>query len=126
MTVSQMGGPEKITACTDGTSNTLMVGEYTSRTVTRRATFWAYTYASYNQSSVGAESRLIGKDYDTCRQIPGLYGDQMCKRAFNSEHTGGMNFCLGDGSVRFINYNVDLILLQNMATMAGGEAQVVD
>ena len=123
--ISALGGPEKFSAATDGLSNTLMVGEYTSTTVTTRATFWAYTYASYNQSSVGAESRLFGMDYAKCAAAPGLYGDQMCKRAFNSAHTNGANFTLGDGSVRFISYNVALNLLQNMATMAGGEAAVV-
>ena len=130
--LSSMGGAERLTACTDGTSNTLMVGEYTSRTTTRRATFWAYTYASYNQSSVGAESRLFGKPYgasntDTtgCWGTPGLYGDQMCKRAFNSGHTNGANFVLGDGSVRFVSSNVALDALQNMATMSNGEVLVV-
>jgi prepilin-type processing-associated H-X9-DG protein len=109
-----------------------MVGEYTSTTSTTRATFWAYTYASYNQSSIGAESRLFGKPYGAnstdrngCWGTPGLYGDQPCKRAFNSAHTNGANFVLGDGSVKFISYSVDLILLQNMATMAGGEAAVL-
>jgi len=130
--VSTMGGPERLTSSTDGTSNTLMVGEYTSRTTSRRATFWGYTYASYNQSSVGAESRLFGMPYgasatDTtgCWGTPGLYGDQTCKRAFNSGHTSGANFVMGDGSVRFITYGVALDLLQNMATMSGGEVAVV-
>jgi prepilin-type N-terminal cleavage/methylation domain-containing protein/prepilin-type processing-associated H-X9-DG protein len=123
--ISSLGGPERFSAATDGLSNTLMVGEYTSTTTTSRATFWAYTYASYNQSSVGAESRLFGSDYARCATTPGLYGDQMCKRAFNSQHTGGANFVMGDGSVRFISYSVALDLLQNMATMAGGEVGVV-
>jgi prepilin-type N-terminal cleavage/methylation domain-containing protein/prepilin-type processing-associated H-X9-DG protein len=131
-TSAALGGPEKLIAAIDGTSNTLMLGEYTSLTTTSRATFWAYTYASYNQSSVGAESRLFGKPYgasatDTsgCWGIAGLYGDQMCKRAFNSQHASGANFALGDGSVRFVSYSVDINLLQNMATMAGGETAVL-
>jgi prepilin-type N-terminal cleavage/methylation domain-containing protein len=130
--ISSMGGAERFSAAQDGLSNTLMVGEYTSLTTTSRATFWAYTYASYNQSSVGAESRLFGKPYGSgsgdasgCWGTPGLYGDQMCKRAFNSYHTSGSNFVLGDGSVRFVPYSVALNLLQNMATMAGGEAAVL-
>jgi prepilin-type N-terminal cleavage/methylation domain-containing protein/prepilin-type processing-associated H-X9-DG protein len=130
--ISSMGGPERFSAATDGLSNTLMVGEYTSPSTSTRATFWAYTYASYNQSSVGPESRLFGKPYgasatDTtgCWGTPGLYGDQPCKRAFNSAHTGGANFVLGDGSVRFVSYSVDVNLLQNMATMAGGEPAVL-
>jgi prepilin-type N-terminal cleavage/methylation domain-containing protein/prepilin-type processing-associated H-X9-DG protein len=132
--ISTMGGPESLTAVPDGTSNTLMIGEYTSTNSTRRATFWAFTYASYNQSSVGAESRLFGLNYGTglnvpdgCWGTPGLFvnNDQTCKRAFNSGHTGGANFALGDGSVRFISYNVALDLLQNMGTMAGGEPAVI-
>lgn len=131
-TASAMGGPEKFANATDGLSNTLMIGEYTTRSTTTRGTFWYYTYGSYNQSSVGAESRLYGKPYgksstDTmgCWGTPGLYGDQMCKRAFNAEHPAGANWSLGDASVRFISTNVDINLLQNMATMAGGESAVV-
>jgi prepilin-type processing-associated H-X9-DG protein len=130
--ISSMGGPENFASCTDGLSNTLMVGEYTSRTTSRRATFWAYTYASYNQSSIGLESRLFGKPYGAsatdktgCWGSPGQYGDQPCKRAINAEHTGGANFAMGDGSVRFISYNVDLNLLANMATISGGEVATV-
>ena len=130
--ISSMGGPERFANATDGLSNTLMIGEYTTRTSTRRGTFWAVTYASYNQSSVGAEARLYGKHYGAsstdrtgCWGTPGLYGDQSCKRAFNAEHPSGGNWALGDASVRFINYNVDITLLQNMGTMAGGEANVV-
>ena len=124
--LSSLGGPERLVGVTDGTSNTLMLGEYTSTTVTSRATFWAYTYASYNQSSIGTESRLFGMDYAKCAATPGLYGDQMCKRAVNSQHTGGANFALADGSVKLIRYAVAMNLLQNMATMSGGEAAVVD
>ena len=124
--LSSMGGPERLTSVSDGTSNTLMLGEYTSKTVTSRATFWAYTYASYNQSSIGAESRLLGMDYAKCAATPGLYGDQMCKRSINSQHTNGANFGLADGSVRYVSYSVALNLLQNMATMAGGEVGGVE
>ena len=123
--IAVLGGAERFSGATDGLSNTLMVGEYTTHTTTNRGTFWAYTYASYNQSSIGVESRLFGKDYATCAAAPGLYGDQMCKRAFNSSHTNGANFVLGDGSVRFISYSVATNLLENMATMAGGEAAVL-
>jgi len=127
--VSAMGGPERFANCTDGLSNTLMIGEYTSRSTSRRGTFWAFTYASYNQSSIGAESRLYGKPYGTsstdrtgCWGTPSIFNnDQTCKRAFNAEHPSAANWAVGDGSTRSISYNVDINLLQNMATIGGGE-----
>lgn len=105
-----------------------MIGEYTTNSTIRRTTFWAYTYTSYNQSSIGPESRYFGFHYGnssthpgTCWGTPGLNGDQLCKRAINSGHTQGANFTLGDGSVRFFSRNVDINLLMAMATMSAGE-----
>src|SRR5262249_24758858 len=63
--------PERIADITDGTSNTVMAGEYTTRTHERRTTFWAYTYTSYNQSSVVPQSRTLGNDYDHCTDTRG-------------------------------------------------------
>lgn len=125
VSVSIMGGPEKITNISDGTSNTLFVGENTFIDVTRRATFWALTYASYNQSTVTAESRHLTNSYNKCAVAPGLYGDQLCKRAFGSNHSGGLNFVMADGSVRFVSYNVDMAILQASATMSGGEVLTI-
>ena len=130
----QMGGPENFASITDGLSNTLMVGEWTCRPgivpvgygddntqATRRATFWAYTYASYNESSVSTESRILNNDYVKCVTTPGQGGPHMCKRSFGSFHSGGMNFLFCDGSVKFIRNTVDINLLAAMATISGGE-----
>ena len=126
VSVSTMGGPERFASVTDGTANTLMTGECTFYDVTRRATFWAYTYASYNQSSVTAQSRTLNAYYNKCWKPDGVNdggtgGDNPCKRAFGSGHTGGMNFGMADGSVRFISYSVDINMLAKMATISGGE-----
>jgi prepilin-type N-terminal cleavage/methylation domain-containing protein/prepilin-type processing-associated H-X9-DG protein len=132
--LSQMGGPETFASVSDGLSNTLMVGEWTSRPgtvpsgfddagtqATRRATFWAYTYASYNQSSISTESRVLNNDYVRCVTTPGQGGSNPCKRSFGSFHTGGMNFVMCDGSVKFIRSNVDINLLAFMATISDGQ-----
>jgi prepilin-type N-terminal cleavage/methylation domain-containing protein/prepilin-type processing-associated H-X9-DG protein len=129
--LSAMGGPERLEAISDGTSNTLMVGENTFTDVTRRATFWAYTYASYNQSAIGPQNFHLNNRYGNgkagsgCYTPTTLYGDQMCKRAFGSTHSNGINFCMADGSVRYISTSVDMNLLGNMATMAGGEPNLL-
>jgi prepilin-type processing-associated H-X9-DG protein len=130
--LSQMGGAERITNIYDGTSNTLLVGEYTNRdepipsdgntSASRRATFWAYTYASYNQSSITTESRILTNSFLRCEQMPGQGGPNPCKRSFGSFHVQGMNFAMCDGSVRFISYSVDINRLAAMATINGGES----
>jgi prepilin-type N-terminal cleavage/methylation domain-containing protein/prepilin-type processing-associated H-X9-DG protein len=133
--LSQMGAPETFAAITDGLSNTLMVGEWTTKPnvkipsghdssgdlASHRATFWAYTYASYNESSISTQSRILNNDYVKCIQTAGDGGDNPCKRSFGSNHTGGTNFVLCDGSVRFIRYSIDINTLAAMATIAGNE-----
>jgi prepilin-type N-terminal cleavage/methylation domain-containing protein/prepilin-type processing-associated H-X9-DG protein len=130
--VSQLGGPEKFTNITDGTSNTFMVGELTlNEAITdpnagageNRGTFWAYTYASYNQSSFSLLSGTIGTNYNTCylQYHPQPFAEHACKRAWGSNHTNGMNFVMCDGSVRWVTYSADLNILNAMATIAGGE-----
>src|SRR5262249_44186722 len=60
-------GPERMASIRDGTSNTLMVGEYMTITHPRRRTFWAYAYTSYNLSCVTyAQPRTLLPDFDLC------------------------------------------------------------
>lgn len=40
---------------------------------------------------------------------------------FRSFHPGGANFCLGDGSVRFISQNIDGVTYRALGSRAGGE-----
>jgi prepilin-type processing-associated H-X9-DG protein len=42
--------------------------------------------------------------------------------AARSLHPGGVNLCLGDGSVRFVSDTVDLATWRAVGTRAGGEA----
>jgi hypothetical protein len=115
---------EKLTAITDGTSNTLMVGEYTTRTHETRATFWARGYTSYSMSSaVPGQPRCLIGDYDRCDAIGGTGGINPCKRAFGSQHAAGvMNFLQSDGSVRVVRATIDTnTVFPALCTMAGGE-----
>jgi prepilin-type processing-associated H-X9-DG protein len=116
-------GPERIASVTDGTSNTLMFGEYSTKDTPGRRTFWAYAYTSYNQSLVtfGAPWTLQAS-FATCAATPNPSGSNQCKRAWGSFHTGGLNFAFCDGSVHTISRSVDMInVLPALATIAGGE-----
>jgi len=116
---------------TDGVSNTLFIGEGTSKSSTgstdaaeanrRRRTFWAYTYTSYNKSGVVAQTRTLLFDYARCVDVGGPGGSNPCKRAWGALHPGGLHFAFGDGSVHFISTDIDMEIFAGMATMAGGE-----
>ncbi len=106
---NDINSASKIGSITDGTSNTIVVGEYHTTTSNRRGTFWAYTYTSYNQSSVTVgQSRTLIPDYDRCVAIGGPGGSNPCKRGLGSLHTGVLQFAMADGSVQALSQNVDL------------------
>jgi prepilin-type N-terminal cleavage/methylation domain-containing protein/prepilin-type processing-associated H-X9-DG protein len=120
--VGVAGQAESIASITDGTSNTLMVGEYETRTSLNRRTFWAYAYTSYNESCVTfAQSRTLLADYSLCSNTaPG--GSNQCKRAWGSFHTGIINFAFCDGSVHPISTNIDMnFVMPALASISGGE-----
>lgn len=46
--------------------------------------------------------------------------------SFGSNHTGGAHFLMGDGAVKFVSENVDMVLYLATASMDGREPQVVE
>jgi prepilin-type N-terminal cleavage/methylation domain-containing protein len=124
------GNAEKISSITDGLSNTIVVGEYTTRTTINRTTFWGYTYTSFALSEVvlPPQSRQLLNSFDACSAIiiPGFTNsNNPCKRGWSSFHPGVMNFLVADGSVRSISTNVDILQLAAMATISNGEIVTV-
>jgi prepilin-type N-terminal cleavage/methylation domain-containing protein len=120
-------GPERMASIIDGTSNTLMVGEYATKTHPTRRTFWAYAYTSYNTSTVTyGQSRTLIPDFDLCNATA-PFGTNQCKRSWGSFHTGIINFVWCDGSVRPIQTSIDMnVVMPALATVAGGEVVPMD
>ena len=113
---------ERVGGITDGTSMTVLVGEYHTRSMNRRRTLWAYSYNSFNQSSVQKQRRTLVPDYHQCRRMHGHGGDNPCKRGFGSLHGGGMNALLADGSARFLAVDdIDLDVWWAMGTIAAAD-----
>lgn len=114
---------------TDGLSNTILLGE-TSTTKNYPAASlrtgwgglapWTFGIFYYNTSGVGAEWLTI--DSKMIRfPINSRVSFSAGATPFTSEHTGGAQFVLGDGSVRFISENISLDTLKALATRSGGE-----
>ena len=120
--LSHMGGPENFASITDGLSNTLMVGEWTTRTTTRRGTFWGYTYASYNQSSVTSESRILNNDFNRCANTVARAATTRVG-SFGSYHTNGLNFVMCDGSVASFVTQLTSIFWPTWRRLATGRRQ---
>jgi prepilin-type N-terminal cleavage/methylation domain-containing protein/prepilin-type processing-associated H-X9-DG protein len=116
-------GPRKNTAPTrmgsmsDGTSNTFLVGEtdFKPKGVpsTEMGGIWGYGYIGY---TYGSTFHPFNKHDNTAT----VYG------AFRSEHSGGCNFALVDGSVRFVTNSVTLAVYRAYSTRAGNEVASLD
>ena len=113
---------EDMQSIIDGTSMTLLVGEYHTVTNNRRRSFWAYSYASYALGTITVgQPRILLPDYLECVRIGGAGADNPCKRGMASLHPGIIQFCLADCSVRGIATTVNFTVLENLATIAGKE-----
>jgi prepilin-type N-terminal cleavage/methylation domain-containing protein/prepilin-type processing-associated H-X9-DG protein len=115
--------PCKMRDIQDGTSQSIMVGEdagrpdiYVNRVRTggraQDGTAWADPDAGYGVSGYKTDSGMEG-------------GPVMLNYTNDSEsysfHTGGVQFCFADGSVRFLQETIDPFVFAALITRAGGE-----
>lgn len=108
--------PTRVRDCLDGTSNTIAVGEgYTEQmraidgpTHPNVGDFSVWIGTNNQHQNVVAETRIGDV----------INGDQ--DDSFASEHIGGAQFVFGDGSVRFISENIDMVTFGNLGDKADG------
>ena len=100
---------------TDGTSNTFALGEL-SWNGNQRFRAWIR----------GWQSNSIGSYKNVRDPInAGLPYSNFNDGAFGSQHPGGANFAMCDGSVTFVSENVDHTMFLSTASRNGGEIEVV-
>lgn len=101
----------RIRDITDGTSNTLMMGERSLKpgAPTGQRQTGAIVWGRHSASDAGFKFRVAWPINfgNPNTSATGIAGDNGCARhGISSEHTGGAQFLLGDGSVRFISENI--------------------
>jgi prepilin-type N-terminal cleavage/methylation domain-containing protein/prepilin-type processing-associated H-X9-DG protein len=118
---------KKIANVTDGTSNTLAVGEVFDGHLSN-ATIPGLTTPVNNANHWGVGSRHSHSLRSTQNPLNTRIGTGitwnsggLLNGAFMSRHPQGANFALADGSVRFLNQNIDLVQYKNYSTISGGE-----
>lgn len=123
----------KLSHISDGTSNTFMIGE---TTVEPRCNGWGpvWGYRGWVQTGLDPSRTTSGRgindwslsaSFTTCGTPggtnpprPGRLGDW---GRVGSLHTGGAQFAMGDGSVRFVNESVPAATLRLVALIADGQ-----
>jgi prepilin-type N-terminal cleavage/methylation domain-containing protein len=104
--------PVRFADVLDGLSNTLCVGERSSR-------FGHSTWLGVVSEGEEALVRVVGIA-DHPPNTKGIHLDD-----FSSHHPAGANFLISDGSVRLITEQIDLDVYRGLATRHGGEAVAV-
>ena len=112
---------------TDGTSNTGFVGEIALGTINgtdHGGAIWIGTALSTGYAA--AMNTLSGTvvSSTTGYRLYDINGTN--KYAFSSFHTGGSQFVLVDGSVRFLSENIDSLTLDNFANKADGNVVALE
>lgn len=102
----------------DGTSNTIALGEVRPACSNHVRNGWMHVNSMYTGTGVAI-------NYDTCEDsaspLASFTGAWGWSQGFKSSHTGGAQFVLCDGSVRFIGENIDMVTYQRLGDRKDGE-----
>lgn len=96
----------------DGLSNTLLVGERTSR-------LGGCTWVGAVPGADRSMARVVGRAGSVPNDVLGDVAD------FGSYHPFGAHFVMADGSVQMISDEIDLTVYRALATRAGREAALL-
>ncbi|OWK43700.1 DUF1559 domain-containing protein [Fimbriiglobus ruber] len=112
----------KMTDVKDGTSNTFMIGETLMTIYNGRTSSWGYR--GWVMTGIDPEEG-INHWYTPTGGTPQV-GTLASWAYAGSMHTGGCNFAMGDGSVRFVQASVSTTTLLQVSYMSDGTIASLD
>jgi len=127
-----------IQGITDGSSNTILLGERSNReplwsyisTTSDISVYsrWWTGYSFTGRQPLVEINWMIPQTVITTPPTSAQKADYLNKRllCYGSNHTGGANFAFADGSVHFLSSSTPLVTVQALATKSGGEITSVD
>jgi prepilin-type processing-associated H-X9-DG protein len=118
------GEARQIRDVTDGTSNTVIVGERESQF--HNAGIWAgtvmLTAGVARVDYLANSSRIMNvQPFRFGVRDPSYLLNGLNPEAFSSLHVGGVHFAFADGHVQFLSENIDEYMLLAFASMQQGE-----
>ncbi len=102
----------RIRDVTDGTSNTLLMGEQANGAP---GSWSCHTWVSFD----GMDTSRGINDPATTTPSGGTW--HFRDTGFSSYHEGGAHFLMGDGAVRFLSENISQVTLEALTTRSGNE-----
>jgi len=103
---------KKIRDVTDGTTNTILVGESSRDADKGNLRCWLRG-GQNNASAASTKNLAYGINSKTSANFN--------NKAFSSNHVGGAQFLMADGSVIFLSENMDMNTYRSLSTRAGSE-----
>jgi prepilin-type processing-associated H-X9-DG protein len=141
--------PRRFAEASDGTSNTMMVGEQSDWVLAQKNNFrtafepsgpwmgvknaripngdgtWSVT-GSHDANTLQADMRSYAmttiRDAPNPKGTASYMGNVNCNTPLTSAHPNGVQIALADGSVRFLTNNIDLTTYKNLADRDDGNA----
>jgi prepilin-type N-terminal cleavage/methylation domain-containing protein len=112
----------RMASVTDGTANTLMLGEAIPRWCTHTWWYWFNGVTATCAIPINAPAVAVTNTGSKNGNLDASWGDWPNNYSFMSRHPGGAQFALADASVQFLSETMDLLVYRQLATMGNGES----